>query len=955
MAGIKNSPHGKVLKKLGHWIRAGGTAVTGITPLLVLAAMVVTALSVLPSSVSKSDEKLPSEIIAVFPKNFPPYYVTDEQGNSGGFAIEVFDEVAKRAGLTIRYEAQESWNETFAAMKSGQAHVIPNLGITDKRKKYATFTVPIDSHRISMFTRREVSEIKALKDLANHTVGVVRLNLGAKLISQWKNVKVKVFNDYPEALEALIANEIDALIYPETIIWNLARSRGVDGKIKTVGRPLREVSRAIAVRKDLIDLHQALDTALWTFLNSPDFERIYRKWHGAPQDTRPATINWQLLTASTAISIVILIALVVGMRIRTTLKSSARSSPIRIDEHGGRKRILALIVVMASITISATVITMAVLYNAALKEKERDLIQAARSHARLIESIARFNQEQSANYPNGATPATLSQLKEGLSPLTGSNELTLAQRVGDDIVFLLRQKASRRYEPAPIPFSSPLAEPMRRALSGRSGLLVGLDYRNKRVLAAHEPIDILDLGIVFKIDMAEIQEPFIWAGVTASVISFLAIIVGAVAFFRVGEPMVRETREIARRFMNIFDSSAVAIWEEDFSFLYEELEQLRNVEIDDLRSYLKRNKDEAWRLSRLVRVNHVNPAALKLYGASSVEDFLGSANKIFLSTPIDVFIEALNAIWEGREYFRSEASQRTLDGRDIVVIISMPIPKDEEMRANVPVSIVDITAEKRATEKLRENESRIQEMNIELESRIKERTAQLEAMNKELEAFTYSVSHDLRAPLRAIDGFSEALLEDYGERLDGEAKQFLQYLREGSQEMALLIDDLLKLSRSTRGEMEKTLVNVSEIVLDMTAKLKKSNPGRNVTIDIAPDVVVLGDKRLLSTALQNLLDNAWKFTSKKPKARIEFGCERRDGRVVCHVRDNGVGFDEKYSDKLFEPFQRLHSQTEFDGTGVGLTTVQRIIARHGGRVWAEAEVGEGACFYFDLEGRDASS
>lgn len=228
------------------------------------------------------------------------------------------------------------------------------------------------------------------------------------------------------------------------------------------------------------------------------------------------------------------------------------------------------------------------------------------------------------------------------------------------------------------------------------------------------------------------------------------------------------------------------------------------------------------------------------------------------------------------------------------------------------------------------------------------RSVELEAANKELEAFCYSVSHDLRAPLRGIDGFSQALLEDYGSKLDSSARDFLQRIRAGTQRMGVLIDDLLNLSRFTRIEMLREVADLSEIGRAVVAGLRESHPRSDVEIVIAPQLRGEGDPRLMRVVLENLLGNSWKFTSKKSNARIEFGKTDNNGSSAFYVRDNGAGFDPAYSARLFGAFQRLHGITEFPGSGVGLATVQRIIHRHGGRVWAEGAVGEGATFYFTL-------
>ena len=236
----------------------------------------------------------------------------------------------------------------------------------------------------------------------------------------------------------------------------------------------------------------------------------------------------------------------------------------------------------------------------------------------------------------------------------------------------------------------------------------------------------------------------------------------------------------------------------------------------------------------------------------------------------------------------------------------------------------------------------------EAEDTLRRYASQLEAANKELEAFSYSVSHDLRAPLRSLDGFSQALLEDYHDRLDDAGRDFLQRVRGASQRMGTLIDDLLSLSRVTRGELQVGEVDLSALAAATAADLKKSDPARDVTFAIAPDLVVRADAGLMRIVLQNLLGNAWKFTGKRASAHVEVGAQAHDGRRAFFVRDDGAGFDMAYAAKLFGAFQRLHGAAEFPGSGIGLATVQRIILRHGGEVWAEGVPDRGATIYFTL-------
>ena len=263
----------------------------------------------------------------------------------------------------------------------------------------------------------------------------------------------------------------------------------------------------------------------------------------------------------------------------------------------------------------------------------------------------------------------------------------------------------------------------------------------------------------------------------------------------------------------------------------------------------------------------------------------------------------------------------------------------------------DITARLKA-------EYEVRSLNRDLEERVVQRTAELRAANEELEAFSYSVSHDLRGPLRSMEGFSSALEEDYGDALDESAADYLRRIRRASHRMATLIDAMLQLSRLTRGIMHHEPVNLSELAEDISEELRARSDGRDVEVHIQPEVQAVGDPRLLRVVLDNLLGNAWKYTGGTPSALIEFGTvPGQSDQPTYFVRDNGAGFDMAFSDKLFTAFQRLHAPEEFEGTGIGLATVQRVIRRHGGRIWAEGKVAEGACFYFTLggTGKEASS
>lgn len=255
----------------------------------------------------------------------------------------------------------------------------------------------------------------------------------------------------------------------------------------------------------------------------------------------------------------------------------------------------------------------------------------------------------------------------------------------------------------------------------------------------------------------------------------------------------------------------------------------------------------------------------------------------------------------------------------------------------------------------RRNEEEVWRLNQELESRVRERTVQLEVANQELEAFCFSVSHDLRAPLRAIDGYRQALVEDCADNIPEDGQLYLQRIQSSVQRMGQLIEDLLNLSRVSRGVIDKRHVDLGELALQVIAELRQRDPARIVEVSVWDGLGVEADPRLLRVVLENLLGNAWKFTSKTATPRIEVGALRDSESMTYFVRDNGSGFDMAYADKLFGAFQRLHAVTDFPGTGIGLATVQRIVHRHGGRIWADAKVGKGAIFFFTLENRDLAA
>jgi PAS domain S-box-containing protein len=333
-----------------------------------------------------------------------------------------------------------------------------------------------------------------------------------------------------------------------------------------------------------------------------------------------------------------------------------------------------------------------------------------------------------------------------------------------------------------------------------------------------------------------------------------------------------------------------------------------------------------------------NKGAERIYGYSNQEAVGQQVSMLITPDMSDDVHEILSRIAKGEHIVHYETKRIRNDNQIIEVSVSMSPIRDQSGKiAGASTIARDITERKLAEES-------IIKLNVQLENNI----SQLETANKELEAFSYSVSHDLRAPLRAIDGFSKVLIEKSPNQLDEESVRYLNIVRANTQNMGKLIDDLLSFSRVGKQEMRLSLVNMERLTRETFDELKQQNPGRNIELIIKNTPQTLGDATLITIVLMNLLSNAVKFTRHKHEAVIEFGGSIGNNEIIYYVKDNGAGFNMQYLNKLFGVFQRLHSQEEFEGTGVGLALVQRIIRRHGGRVWADGKIDEGAAFYFTL-------
>jgi PAS domain S-box-containing protein len=358
------------------------------------------------------------------------------------------------------------------------------------------------------------------------------------------------------------------------------------------------------------------------------------------------------------------------------------------------------------------------------------------------------------------------------------------------------------------------------------------------------------------------------------------------------------------------------------------------------RSLLEASLDPLVAINLDGRFNFVNEATVKVTGVPR-DALIGTDFASYFTEPDKAREDFRQALAQG-SVTDNPLTIRRKDGHLTDALCNASVYRDKEGKVvGIFAAARDITERKRAQEL-------VMKLNLELEQRVRERTAQLESANCELESFSYSVSHDLRAPLRSLDGFSQAVIEEYSDKLDDKGKDYLGRIRLASQRMGQLIDDMLKLSRVTRSEMRFENVDLTGIAREIGDELGRAEPGRKVEFDIEDGVTAWGDLPLMRTVMQNLLSNSWKFTSRHEKAVIQFGATENGGRKVYFVKDDGAGFDMTYADKLFTPFQRLHSTAQFPGTGIGLVIAKRIIKRHGGEIWAASKPEKGAAFYFSF-------
>ena len=360
--------------------------------------------------------------------------------------------------------------------------------------------------------------------------------------------------------------------------------------------------------------------------------------------------------------------------------------------------------------------------------------------------------------------------------------------------------------------------------------------------------------------------------------------------------------------------------------------------VHDFRSWFDQHPDELMKCSKMVQVKDVNLAAVEFHHAKQKKELLGNLDRIFTRNSLNVFKEEVIALSEGKSEFESEAEVKTLSGSARSIYLKYNIEKFDEEEAIVIIATTDITQRKKAEEEIIKYRDHLEKI-------VEERTIQLKNANSDLERFSYSISHDLKAPIRHIHGFTN-LLESHLKLPDEKAKGYFGKIKGASLKMSSMVDNLLSFSRIGRKEIKKTQVSLDQTVSEAIQLFSMDIKTRKIQWKIGQLPTITGDKELMLMAITNLVSNALKYTSKKEVAIIEIDSFKPSNfEHGIYIKDNGAGFDMEFADKMYDVFQRLHAEEEFEGIGIGLANVRQIIAKHGGKIWAEAEPGKGACFY----------
>jgi len=889
-------------------------------------------------------------IRVVMDDNYPPYTFRDASGTLQGILVDQWALWEKKTGIQVRLDAMD-WAKAQQCMEAGDYDVIDTLFMNEQRKALYDFSAPYANIAVPLFFSRELSGIRGPKDLEGFVVGAKSGDSSIEILKASGVANFVLFDNY----EAIVAAARDGKIKVFTIdkppaLYFLIKM-GIQDQFRE-SEPLYSGEFHRAVRKGDTTLLEEVQQG-FSAISKDEYEGIERHWYGAPIFTKARLTLVAVILGGSAV-IVCLLLLWVWL-LRRSVRRRTAELQTDITER---------------------------------KQVEKALRESAAQNRALIQAIPDliFTHDRDGNYLaiHAQDPDLLILPSETLlhrsvrevlpdaiaKQFIQAIEHSLALDALQELTFALPLEGIEKHFEARIsPCTADTVITLVRDVTERKMADQALRESEERFRALHNAsfggISIHDKGTILECNqgLSEMtgysRDELIgmnglllvapdWREfVMNNIITGYEKPYEALGMRKNGEifPMHLEARNIHYKGKSVRTVEFRDITErKKAQLLLTASEEKYRTLVDNLSSGIVVHRPDT-------SVLFCNPIASTILGLSKEQMFGKTA-----MDPCWRFIEEDGSTLPHEEYpvvrmitsgegFQSQVlgvCRPDLTEPIWLLCDGYPVKDEKGIFLQAVISFVDITERKQA-------EAEIIHLNEELEQRVKNRTAQLEAVNKEMEAFSYSVSHDLRAPLRGIDGFSQALVEDYQDQLDETGKKYISRIRAGTQRMGQLIDDLLLLSRVSRSEASRVNTDLSDLCRQVMEELTQGAPERRVEVTIQSGLSAWADRNLLKVALENLLRNAWKFTSKREDARIEVGeLASPSGEPVFFIRDNGAGFAMEHVSKLFNAFRRLHSTNEFEGTGIGLVIVQRIIHRHDGAVWAEAEPGKGATFFFTL-------
>lgn len=919
---------------------------------ITIIAALILLLSVLAScsNASPSAVKPPSASIrVVMDNNYPPYIFLDDKGNAQGILVDQWALWEKHTGIKVELSAL-SWADALNGMKAGDFDVIDTIFYTDERAQIFDFTKPYAAIDVPIFFHNNISGIADAGDLKGFRVAVKAGDADMEFLRDAGVTDLFAYTSYEAIVQAAKRGDETIFVIDQPPGLYFLYKYGLE-KDFNYSAPLYSGAFRRAVAKGNTGL---LDTVVKGFagISAADYKVIDDRWMGIEQN---GGSHWQaylpyLGIGALVVSLVIFILVIFNrmlqkqVRQRTEELKDALSS-LQKSERKYREIFNAApeaIFVHAAPSGKLLHVNESMLRMYGYASEEEALSGSVGDFSANISPYTQSDAEKNIHKALNEGPQVFEWLAKKKTGETFWTEVSLrSSQIGGEgqILAVVRDISERKRAEETIRIGeekfrkafliSPDAININRL---RDGMYIAVNHGFTQVMGYSDAECVGKTSIELNIwanaqDRQKLVDGLIKHGEVANLEARFIAKNGDIKYGLMsasllelnGVPhIISITRDVTERKQAEEALKKSEIW---FRSLFEKA--------SDGIFYLSTNR-------KLVEVNH---AFAQMHGYSVEEMRNTNLRELDAPETSRQFPERMRRVMEG-EVFTFEVEHYHKDGHvfPLEVTASVITVGDEQY---VLAFHRDITERKRA-------EAEIRKLNLELEERVIQRTAQLENTNKELEAFSYSVSHDLRAPLRGIDGWSQALLEDYHAQLDEQGKQYIERVRSETQRMGYLIDDMLKLSRLTRAEMIREQVDLSALAQGLADRLRETEPSRKINFDIQSGLSAQGDARLLEAMLANLLSNAVKFTGKREQSQIEFGQTESQGRRVFFVRDNGAGFDMAYAKNLFGAFQRMHKLSEFPGSGIGLATVQRIIHRHGGQVWAEAEVDHGAIFYFTL-------